>query len=152
MTTSRSNGRGRCVYRGVRSGQPRFRRLPQGLAAVHRFTASWVYVAVCNMNGVFSLCSGLNNEDGRQSAPLTEILHCTSTRHASYAKRGGGHELPQQRTREKCICAAPANANPVLQLFTAGDPLAARTQPALNTGIKAPAWRLLKLPEELFLT
>ena len=31
---------------------------------------------------VHLLCSGLNNEDERQSAPLTETLHCTSMRRA----------------------------------------------------------------------
>ena len=32
---------------------------------------------------MYLLCSGLNNEDERQSAPLTETLYCTSTRRAS---------------------------------------------------------------------
>ena len=32
---------------------------------------------------LYLLCSGLNNEDGRQSAPLAEAMYCTSTRRAS---------------------------------------------------------------------
>jgi len=41
-----------------------------------------------------------------------------------------------------------------MQLFAAGEPLAAHTQPALRTGLMAPAWRLLHVsrPGGQFLT
>ena len=43
---------------------------------------------------MYLLCSGLNNEDERQSAPRTETLYCTSTRRASsrYAGETGTNE------------------------------------------------------------
>ena len=43
-------------------------------------------------------CSGLIFEDERQSAPLTEALHCTSTRRASlrYAGETGTRDPLQQ--------------------------------------------------------
>ena len=50
---------------------------------------------------VYLLCSGLNNEDERQSAPLTETLHCTSTRRISprYAGETGTKKPPNQPRR-----------------------------------------------------
>ena len=48
------------------------------------------------------LCSGLDNEDKRQSAPLAETLHCTSTRRASprYVGEAGTRKPLQQKMRE----------------------------------------------------
>ena len=62
---------------------------------MRRSNVTWVYVAVCNIHGVL-LCSGLNNEDERQSAPLTEVLYCTSTRRPSsrYAGETGASTPP----------------------------------------------------------
>ena len=45
---------------------------------------------------VYLLCSGLDNEDERQSAPLTKALYCTSTRRVSsrYAGETGTRKPP----------------------------------------------------------
>ena len=63
---------------------------------------------------VHLLYSGLNNEDERQSTPITETMHCTSTCHvpSRYAGETGTRKSLQQRMREKCLCAAPAHVNP----------------------------------------
>jgi hypothetical protein len=68
---------------------------------------------------VHLLCSGLNNGDGRPSAPLTDILYRTSTRRASsrYAGETGTRKPPQQRMREKWLCAAPAHVHPAHAAF-----------------------------------
>ena len=67
---------------------------------------------------VHLLCSGLNNEDERQSAPLplTETLYCTSTRRASsrYAGETGTRKPPKQRIGGVCLCAAPAHVHSAL--------------------------------------
>jgi len=88
---------------------------------------------------VHLLCSGLNNEDERQSAPFTETLYFTPTR---YAGETGTRKPPQQRMREKCLCAAPAYVHTARVAIASGAQLAAHTQPALRTGFMAPAWRL----------
>ena len=49
----------------------------------------------------------------------------------------------EQRMRGKCICAAPAHVHLARAAFAAGAQLAAHIQPALRTGLMAPAWRLL---------
>ena len=57
---------------------------------------------------------------------------------------GPGTRKPrQQGIRGGCLCAAPAHVNSPTQLFAAGEQLAAHTQPALRTGLVAPAWHLL---------
>ena len=46
---------------------------------------------------VYLLCSGLDNEEERQSAPLTDALYCTSTRRASSRYTGEtGTRKPQK--------------------------------------------------------
>ena len=61
------------------------------------------------------------------------------------ALRGGDRnkETPKQRIREMRVCAAPAHVHSAHAIFAAGAQLAAHTQPALRTGLMAPAWRLL---------
>jgi hypothetical protein len=68
---------------------------------------------------VHFLCSGLNSEDVRLSTPLTEALYCTPTRRAPsrYAGETGTRKPPQQRIREKCLCAAPAHVHPTCAVF-----------------------------------
>ena len=57
-----------------------------------------------------ALCSGLNNEDERQSAPLTGALYCTPTRRASTGYTGRNEETPtaenegEVRMRRACAC------------------------------------------------
>ena len=65
---------------------------------------------------VHLLCSGLNNEDVRQSAPLTDILHYTPTRRASsrYAGETGTRKPPQQRMRGKRLRTYTQPAQPLL--------------------------------------
>ena len=54
---------------------------------------------------VYLLRSGLNNEDERQSSPLTETLHCTSTRRASsrYAGRDRDEETPKTENKREML-------------------------------------------------
>ena len=59
---------------------------------------------------VYLLCSGLDNEDERQSGPLTETLYCTPMRRAS--SRYGTRKTPQQKIikREVLLRRACAHA------------------------------------------
>ena len=59
------------------------------------------------------------------------------------ALREGDRNKETQRTREKFICAHLRTCTQPAKLFAAGAPLLAHTQPALRTGLMAPAWRLL---------
>ena len=81
---------------------------------------------------MYLLCSGLNNEDERQSAPpyRDSALHFHAPRLIARIEKSS--YAPRLRTYTQ-----PA------QLFAAGAQLAAHTQPALRTGLMAPAWRLL---------
>ena len=65
------------------------------------------------------------------------------------ALRGGdrNEETPKTENRRGMLmrraCARTLSTQPA-QLFAAGAKLAAHTQPALRTGLMAPAWRLLR--------
>ena len=63
--------------------------------------------AECPMDLKWFEVATLGNEDERQSAPLTETLHCTSTRRASsrYAGETETRKPPKQRIREQFSCA-----------------------------------------------
>ena len=50
---------------------------------------------------VYLLCSDLNNEDKRQSAPLTGALYCTSARRASSRCGGDGNEVTPTTENER---------------------------------------------------
>ena len=91
---------------------------------------------------VYLFCSGLDNEDEGQSAPLIETMNFTSTRRTSsrYAGETGTRKPPAQRIGEVCLCAAPAHVHTARTAFAAGAQLVAYTQPALRTGLMAPAW------------
>ena len=51
------------------------------------------------MYTVHPFCSGLNKEDERQSAPLTETLYCNSMRRAS-SRYTGRQERGNARNKE----------------------------------------------------
>ena len=66
------------------------------------------FISLIVISTVYLFCSGLDNEDGRHSAPLTETLHCTSTRRESsrYAGETGvgiksGGQYPAYRFYER---------------------------------------------------
>ena len=100
---------------------------------------------------VYLLCSDLNNEEKRQSAPLTETLYYTSTRRASsrYAGETATGKSPVTVTENKRemlmlnLCAVPAHVNSARAACADGAQLPARTRPALRTGLMALAWRPL---------
>jgi hypothetical protein len=100
------------------------------------------------------LCSGLDNEDERQSAPLTEALYCTSTRRASSRcawETAGKRKLPQQRTREKCLCAVAAHVHTVRGAFCCWSE-ACSPHPARYAGwSRAFCWRLLHVSRRAIL-
>ena len=77
-----------------------------------RYLVQKIYVEVCYGHGVPPL-KWPEQEDERQSTPLTGTLYCTSTRRASsrYAGETGTRKTPQQRTREKFLCTAPAHVH-----------------------------------------
>ena len=89
---------------------------------------------------VYLLYSGLDNEDERQSTPLTVTLHCAFTRRVSlrYAGETGTRKPPQQRLDNNAyaprlrMCTQPTQLLLLAQLL-------AYTQPALRTGLMAPA-------------
>ena len=89
--------------------------------------------------------------DSRQSAPLP--IPCIALPRAAprRAARGGGRNEDPPRSREKCLCTTPAHVHWPVQLFAAGSPLEAHTQPALRTGLMAPAWRLLHVSRRVTL-
>ena len=90
---------------------------------------------------VYLLCSGLNNEDERQGAPLTETLwKCASSRFAG----GGRNEETPATENERAVlmpraCARTLSSRSFLLL----EHSLPYTQPALWTGPMSPAWRLL---------
>ena len=77
------------------------------------------------MYTVYLLCSGLNNEDERQGAPLTETLFCTSMRRASsrYEGETGTRKTLQPTTeneiaafmRRACACALSPRSSLLLE-------------------------------------
>ena len=98
-TTSCRSKRGRCANRGVKSRGPRARRLSRSGALQQCIAPTkpgcMSRFVICTVHLLFS---GLNNEDGRQSAPLTETLYCTSTHRASSRCAGGaGTGKPHNR-------------------------------------------------------
>ena len=96
---------------------------------------------------VYLFCSGLNNEDERQSAPLTETLYCTSTRRVSsrYAGETGTRKLPKREYERYAYAPRLRTYTQPAQLFSAGTQLAAHTQLVLRTDLMAPAWHLLHM-------
>jgi len=87
----------------------------------------------------------LNNEDERQSAPLTGTLYCTSTHRASsrYAGETGTRKPPKQRTRGVCLCAAPAYVHSARAAFCCLSTACSPHQAPLCGLASWPAWRLL---------
>ena len=72
---------------------------------------------------MYLLCSGLNNEDERQSAPLTETLYCTSTRRASSrcagetgTRRGGNATENEREMLMRRACARTLSPRSLLLL------------------------------------
>ena len=95
----------------------------------------------------YLLCSGLNNEDERQSAPLTET-HIALPRAAPHSATRGGHERVNPQNREQGRYAYASHLRTYTQpaqLSAAGAQLAAHTQPALRTGLMVPPWHLLHI-------
>jgi len=95
----------------------------------------------------------LGNEAGRQRAPLTGALYCTSTRRVSSRYAGGtGTRKPNNRELERSAYAPRLRTyTQPAQLVPAGAQLPAHTQPALRTGLMAPAWRLLHVSRRVIL-
>ena len=62
---------------------------------------------------MYLACCGLKNEDERQSAPLTETLHCTSTRRASsrFAGGAGTGETPTAENEREMLLRRPAHVH-----------------------------------------
>ena len=98
---------------------------------------SWFVICTVHL-----LRSGLNNEDGIQSAPLTETLYCTSTRR----ERGNPKTENKRGMLMRRACARTLSPRSFLLLG-----LAAHTQPALRTGLMALAWRLLHVSQRAIL-
>ena len=94
---------------------------------VKRLSPSQVKNAHWHFSLILCMASGLNNEDGRQSAPFTETLYCTSTRRASsrYAGEIGTRNPPQQRMKENCLWPHMRTCTQPTQRFAAGAQLAA---------------------------
>ena len=93
----------------------------------------------------------------RRGAPLTETLHCTSTRHASsrYAGETGRRKPPTPKTENKggmLMRRACARALSPRSFFAAGVQLSAQnTQPALRTGLMAPALTYIYISRSVIL-
>ena len=96
---------------------------------------------------VYLLCSGLNNEDERPSAPpyRDPVLHFHAPR--PIALRGGDRNEEARRNREgersdyaPRLRTYTGPTQPSLLLEHSFQP---NTKPALRTGLMAPVWRLL---------
>ena len=104
---------------------------------------------------VHLLCSGLNNEDERQSAPLTETLFCTPTRRASSrcaGETGAREKNATENEREMLMRRACARALSPRSFLL----LEHRLQPTPSPLCGLASWHLLgacpMYPGEQFLT
>ncbi len=101
---------------------------------------------------VHHLCSGFDNEKERQSAPLPRPRIALPRAAPSPRCAGETGTRKPPGMSEECLCAAPAHVHRARAVFfTAGAQLAAHTQPALRTGLMAPAWRLLHVSRRVIL-
>ena len=64
------------------------------------------------------------NDREQTEGPLIEALHGTQTHRASLrcAEETGTRKPPQQRSKEKCLCAAPAHVHPARSTDWPHDP------------------------------
>ena len=87
------------------------------------------------------LCSGLNNEGGRQGegAYRDPVLHFHASRLIALCGGDRNEKPPQQRMRERNSYALRLRTCTLpVQLLAAGEPLSAHSQPALRIGLMPP--------------
>ena len=125
----------------------------RGLPAVHRPNATWVYVVVCYIRGVaLSTMPWAMRTRDRAPPDQEHMLHFHTPR--LVALRGGDRNEETPTTENEVgmlMRRASARILSPRSFFAAGAHLAAHTQPALRTGLMAPAWRLLHVSRGVIL-
>ena len=82
----------------------------------------------------------------RAPAYRDPVSHFDALRFVALREGDRTEETLATENENECLCAHLRTCTQPMQLLAAGAQLSARTQPALRSGLMAPAWRLFHFP------